>query len=215
MDDDPRSTEWRAARLGALWGTGGRGVLLRLRDVGVAHPGAEDHPLRDVSLDCSGGTWTVLTGPPRSGRTTLLRCAAGLDQATSGQVWRAEGLRSAHVGLVPAAGSPAGAATELFPLLLRRLGVRDPERPGPDERRGVELAAALASRPDLLLLDHPTGGMGATAASAVFDLLRDLVDTAGLAVLMAADDVASISRADTVVLFADGAIVGRDDLPPA
>ncbi len=47
--------------------------------------GAEVH-IRDVSLTLAHGSLNVLLGPTLSGKTTLMRLMAGLDEPTSGRV---------------------------------------------------------------------------------------------------------------------------------
>jgi putative ABC transport system ATP-binding protein len=44
------------------------------------------HAVRDVSLDFERGSFTAVMGPSGSGKSSLLHCAAGLDQPTSGSV---------------------------------------------------------------------------------------------------------------------------------
>ncbi|MFF9013835.1 ABC transporter ATP-binding protein [Streptomyces sp. NPDC014870] len=139
------------------------------------------HGIENVSFACASGTWTALAGPEGAGKTGVLRCAAGLDPLTAGEVRLAEGLRLAHVGLVPVAERPA-------------------------QTRAAEVVLALAGTPDVLLADDLTRGLAAVDAAAVLDLLRDAVDRRGLCVVASASDLASLERADTVVLLAEGRV---------
>ena len=43
--------------------------------------------LDDVDLDIEPGTFTAIMGPSGSGKSTLMHCLAGLDSATSGEVY--------------------------------------------------------------------------------------------------------------------------------
>jgi len=46
--------------------------------------------VRELDLEIPDGEFMVLVGPSGSGKTTVLRIAAGLEQATSGEVWIGE-----------------------------------------------------------------------------------------------------------------------------
>ncbi|MBI1620703.1 ABC transporter ATP-binding protein [Aquamicrobium zhengzhouense] len=59
--------------------------MLELRNV-TKKVGAAEH-IRDVSLALHHGTLNVLLGPTLSGKTSLMRLLAGLDQPTSGKVF--------------------------------------------------------------------------------------------------------------------------------
>jgi glycerol transport system ATP-binding protein len=59
--------------------------MLELRNVSKA-VGGVDH-IRDVSLTLKRASLNVLLGPTLSGKTSLMRLMAGLDQPSSGSVW--------------------------------------------------------------------------------------------------------------------------------
>jgi ABC-type multidrug transport system ATPase subunit len=60
-------------------------VNVRCCDLRVCVGGATI--IRDVSLTCCGGEWTVLVGPSGAGKTTLLRAINGLCPPSAGRVW--------------------------------------------------------------------------------------------------------------------------------
>src|ERR671933_671170 len=59
--------------------------MLELRNVSKT-VGGVDH-IRDVSLKLEHASLNVLLGPTLSGKTSLMRLMAGLDQPTSGSIW--------------------------------------------------------------------------------------------------------------------------------
>jgi putative ABC transport system ATP-binding protein len=187
--------------------------------------------IEDVSFACASGTWTALMGPVAAVKTSVLRCAAGLDPLATGEVRLAEGLRLAHVGLRPATELLATIRTlasalhrlpvetaELLSEALHRLGLWE-ERDTPaiclpaSRQRAAAVVVAVAERPDVLLADGLTDELPPDAATAILDLLRDLVDRQGLCVVASAEDLASLERADVVVLFAGGRVVETRIMP--
>ena len=74
------------------------------------------------------------------------------------------------------------------------------------ERRRVELAAALAAGPRLLLLDEPMAGLGADGTAAMADLLEDLRDE--LPILLVEHDMSAVFRlADRIAVLVAGRII--------
>jgi ABC-2 type transport system ATP-binding protein len=73
--------------------------------------------LHNVQLTLEAGSWTALVGPNASGKTTLLRCAAGLLEPQDGKI--SINGRSLHAGEVPLAELPGySTAPDALPEFL-------------------------------------------------------------------------------------------------
>jgi len=89
-------------------------------------------------------------------------------------------------------------AEEWMALLTRRLGLttlmrRAPFRLSGGEKKRVAVAAALAARPEVLILDEPTAGQDLFFRQALGDLLNGLAEE-GRAVLMVTHDLGFAER---------------------
>ncbi|MBV6697783.1 ATP-binding cassette domain-containing protein [Kitasatospora aureofaciens] len=92
------------------------------------------------------------------------------------------------------------------PAFRRRL----PHQLSGGQRQRVALAAALAHRPDLLVLDEPTSALDPATAAGLLADLRQLRADGGPAILLVAHDLAQVAEvADEVAVLADGRIVER------
>jgi branched-chain amino acid transport system ATP-binding protein len=74
------------------------------------------------------------------------------------------------------------------------------------ERRVLELAMALATRPRLLLLDEPTAGMGPAESAAIVRLLAGLKGRLAI-VLVEHDMDAVFALADRITVMVDGRVI--------
>jgi len=72
------------------------------------------------------------------------------------------------------------------------------------EQQRVALARALAPSPALIFADEPTGNLDSTNAAHVADLLFELVEHTGAALLMVTHDTVLAQRAQRVVTLRDG-----------
>ena len=74
------------------------------------------------------------------------------------------------------------------------------------EQQRTAVARALANGPDILLADEPTGSLDPQHASAVFDLLLDLVRKNKMAMLFVTHDMNLAKRADRQITIENGIV---------
>jgi putative ABC transport system ATP-binding protein len=98
--------------------------------------------------------------------------------------------------------------------LRPRLSHRPSELSGGQQQR-VAAARALASRPDIVFADEPTGNLDSRASAEVLEFLRKSVAEFGQTVVMVTHDPVAASYAERVVFLADGRIVDEMTGPTA
>jgi putative ABC transport system ATP-binding protein len=95
-----------------------------------------------------------------------------------------------------------------------RLDHRPSELSGGQQQR-VAVARALASRPDIVFADEPTGNLDSRAGAEILGFMREAVQGLGQTIVMVTHDPVAASYADSVVFLADGLIVDRMTDPTA
>ncbi|WP_206794173.1 ABC transporter ATP-binding protein [Amycolatopsis sp. MtRt-6] len=110
----------------------------------------------------------------------------------------------------------APAARERAVELLTLVGLPDPRerfRSYPHELSGgqlqrVVIAMAVANEPQLLIADEPTTALDVTVQAEILELLRDLRERLGTAILLITHDMGVVADlADRVVVMHDGRVV--------
>ena len=95
-----------------------------------------------------------------------------------------------------------------------RLKHRPDEMSGGQQQR-VAVARALASRPEIIFADEPTGNLDSRAGAEVLTFMRRAVDEMGQTIVMVTHDPTAASYADRIVFLADGRIVDEMLQPTA
>jgi microcin C transport system ATP-binding protein len=111
---------------------------------------------------------------------------------------------------------PAAAARARTLELLRLVGLADaesrlgayPHQLSGGQRQRVMIAMAIANEPDILIADEPTTALDVTIQAHILELLRELRDRLGMALLLITHDLTIVRRmADRVCVMTQGEIV--------
>ncbi|HEX6921716.1 MAG TPA: ABC transporter ATP-binding protein, partial [Actinomycetes bacterium] len=98
--------------------------------------------------------------------------------------------------------------------LTDRLEHKPSELSGGQQQR-VAAARALASRPQVVFADEPTGALDSRSGSELLGFLKGAVRDLGQTVVMVTHDPVAASYADRVLFLADGSIVDEMSDPTA
>jgi putative ABC transport system ATP-binding protein len=83
------------------------------------------------------------------------------------------------------------------------------------QQQRVACARALASRPDVVFADEPTGNLDSRSSGEVLAFLRASVDEMGQTIIIVTHDPAAAAYADRALFLADGRIVDEMADPTA
>jgi putative ABC transport system ATP-binding protein len=102
--------------------------------------------------------------------------------------------------------------------VIASVGLRDRLRHRPSELSGgqqqrVAVARALASRPQIVFADEPTGNLDSRAGADILGFMATAVRDMGQTVVMVTHDPVAASYADSVIFLADGRVAGQLEHP--
>ena len=186
-----------------------------------------------------GGIFGIL-GPNGAGKSTLFRIVLGLVRPTTGET-RLLGAPAGDIKALRQIGAvietprflPWLTARDTLTMLALESGLKTPDIDGWLQRVGLTeaadrkvngysvgmkqrlaLAAALLTRPEVLILDEPTSGMDPAGILEMRALMRELADRDGVTIILASHQLDEVQRVcDSVAILDRGKLVkdGRVD----
>jgi zinc transport system ATP-binding protein len=176
--------------------------------------------LKDVSFCIHRGEFIGVIGPNGAGKTTLLRAVLGLQKAHKGKrtlTTRRIGYipqrASLHQSQVPISvlevvrlGSTTAAADALARVGMTDFATRPFMQLSGGQQQRVLIAKALATEPDLLILDEPTTGIDEQSQQAFYNTLQEL-QAQGMTIVMVSHDIDAVLQLVTRVICVNGTIL--------
>ncbi len=185
--------------------------VVRITDARRRYPGAGEDAFSGVDLELAPGETFALVGPSGCGKSTLLRTLAGLDELDGGTIERADTRRHPSLviqrpALLPwldarenvryghrlAANRDVAGRVDVDSLLvdfgIAHLAAQYPDELSGGQQQLVAIARAMATDPDVLLLDEPFAALDPAARWTLQDWLRGLADERGLTIVIVTHD---------------------------
>lgn len=189
----------------------------------------ETDVLADINFTINKGEFISVIGKSGSGKSTILRIVAGLEEATEGtmllngselhgispkirmmfQDGRLLPWKNVRDNLLLGLGKNRKAdADELLAQVgLADYGERYPNQLSGGQKQRVALARALLHKPTLLLLDEPLGALDAFTRQDMQDLISQICHLHQITALFVTHDIEeAIYMADRAIILGDGVI---------
>ncbi len=200
-------------------------TALCVRDLHFRFDRREPWVLRGIDLDIASGSVHAFVGGNGCGKTTLLRCLAGVKRPQRGKVRNAlaasqamlpqdpkalfvcDSVREELMEWAPRCGYDEAAAQ----AAAARFGLADFARRHPYDLSGgqqqkLAIAKLLLAKPNLLFLDEPTKGLDPASTAELSRIVRDLADAGTTIILVTHDLDFALVCADVVSMLFDGEV---------
>ncbi len=196
-------------------------MLIEAKHMSITLDGKE--VLHGVDLSLSPGEIVTIVGPNGSGKSTLVRALIGAVPPSGGHLVRADNLRIGYVPQKLSIDPTLPITVDRFlnlPTKARKADIIDAlRRTGADGLRPkqmtqlsggqfqrVLLARALLSNPQVLILDEPTQGLDQPGSAAFYELIADIRDEIGCAIVMVSHELHVVMAASDRVICLNGHI---------
>ncbi len=204
-------------------------TALEFGNVRFRYERISDDVLRDLSFKVGCGEIFCILGGNGCGKTTSLKCAAGLLKPYSGTIkifgkkikdYKNRTLYHECLAMLPQDVQTVficdsvreelekcGADMSALPFDISHLLDKHPYDLSGGEQQLAALARVLAAKPKLLLMDEPTKGLDADCKLRLMEIIRELKNN-GITVVIVTHDVEFAAEcSDRCAMFFDGNIV--------
>ena len=157
----------------------------------------------DIQLEFEKGSFNAILGPNGAGKSTTISMLNGLKKPTQGQIRYAPNTKIGVVfqasvldemltvreNLTIRAQQYKKIAASRVDDLIHQLGLTAFQKQlygtlSGGQKRRVDIARALLSRPDILFLDEPTTGLDIQTRKSIWDLLYRLQKDEGMTIIL-------------------------------
>jgi ABC-type Mn2+/Zn2+ transport system ATPase subunit len=208
--------------------------IITLESLAIGYDGQA--VLSGISLAVARGSFTAILGTNGSGKSTLLKTLLGLQPAVSGQIkiqppagfgyvpqanqfdplYPLTGFDVALMGIFGRVGPmrfPARAEKDFVRDCLRATAAeafakkKFSQLSGGQKQR-VLIARALATKPDILVLDEPTAGVDVAATNSLLEFISQIHAERNLTVLLVTHDLPLVKKhAQQIIWLHNGAVL--------
>ena len=171
-----------------------------------------------ASFGIQEGDKIGIIGINGTGKTTLLKMAAGLEEPDEGQIIKQNNLRIAYLPQNPQFPENATILSYIqdseqqwkIESNLNKLGILEYDTPieylSGGQRQRMTIARAVVKKPDILILDDSASALDFATDAKLRMAIRDMENKA--TVFIVSQRAASIMYADKIIVLDDGQIVG-------
>ena len=188
-----------------------------------------DHiAVRNINLEFKKGSFNAILGPNGAGKSTTISMLIGLKRATNGQIIYAPNTRIGIVfqasvldekltvkeNLAIRAKQYKGITHNRVDELIHQLGLTAFQKQlygtlSGGQKRRVDIARALLSKPDILFLDEPTTGLDIQTRKSIWDLLYRLQRDEEMTIILTTHYLDEADEADQLYIIDHGKVIAQ------
>ena len=184
--------------------------------------------VRNINLEFKKGSFNAILGPNGAGKSTTISMLIGLKRATNGQIIYAPNTKIGIVfqasvldekltvkeNLAIRAKQYKGITHNRVDELIHQLGLTAFQKQlygtlSGGQKRRVDIARALLSKPDILFLDEPTTGLDIQTRKSIWDLLYRLQRDEEMTIILTTHYLDEADEADQLYIIDHGKVLAQ------
>lgn len=191
-------------------------TILEVKDLGVRLDNRQI--IKNITFTLSAEEVLAIIGPNGSGKSVLLKTLIGLLPATAGSFRWNENIKIGYIpqrlhldhylpmsvreflSLKPNVSEKDIAAAFALIKIDDRFASKNLAKLSSGELQKVLIAWAIADRPAVLILDEPTENVDVVGQHSIYELLHELQDSLGLAIIIVSHDLGVVYHHANTVL---------------